>query len=216
MNSGYGRLDRTTILDAALQVAARPGVADVRLSDIGEWVGADPTAVYRHFRGKPEVVAAAIDRLMGEIAGRIPAGATWREVLLAVAGDLFDTFSRYPAIGKHLADVRPVGDAELDLVERTLQALQDAGLHGDALVERYAALSGFSTAYLAGACRELIGAGTAAADIPWLADADSLAVRHPVFAGYAERLGALDFRSVYDAAIAVIVDSITPTLRGGP
>ncbi|HWM33902.1 MAG TPA: helix-turn-helix domain-containing protein [Pseudolysinimonas sp.] len=214
MSKAYGRLDRVTILDAALRVAARPGVADIRLSDVGDEVGADPTAVYRHFRGKQDLIAAAIERLMGEIAARIPAGVSWRALLDGVAADLFDTFSRLPAIGMHLADVRVVGSDELGLVERILQALQDAGLRDDALVKRYAALSGFSTAYLAGACRDLTTVDAAADELPWLPEAVDATDTRPLLATYAERIAALDFRAVYDAAIALILDSIEPEAAG--
>jgi AcrR family transcriptional regulator len=222
VSGGYGRLDRTAILDAALRIAERPGTSEIRFRDLGDELGADPTAVYRHFRDKQHLIAAAIDRLMHDIGTRVPAGAPWRTTLYAVAAELFETFTRHPAIGRHLADVRPVGPSELALVERVLRALEEAGLRDDPLVRRYAALSAFSTAYLAGACRELIAAGStsaAGADaIPWLPDADITEDTHPVFARYAVQIGALDFRSTYDAAIAVLVEAIADTVTpiGGP
>jgi AcrR family transcriptional regulator len=210
MNGGYGRLDRAAILDAALRIAERPGAAEVRFRDLGEELGADPTAVYRHFRSKRHLVEAVIERLMDDIARGVPEDAPWRTVLHLVADAMLQTFSRYPAIGMHLADARPVGPAELALVERTLRALEEAGLDEEVLVQRYAVLSGFSTSYLAAACRELIATGRpgAAEELPWLPEAAEAAEAHPVFARHVHRIAALDFRSTYETAIALLVDAI--------
>lgn len=213
--SGYGRLDRTTILDAALRIAERPGAGEIRFRELGAELGADPTAVYRHFRSKQHLLAAVIDRLMQQVADALPTDAPWRMVLRTMAAELLETFSRYPAIGRHLADVRPVGSAEVLLVERGLGALEAAGLRDALLVQHYTALSGFSMAYLAGACRELIAAGsstTAGVDaIAWLPEAATDGRRHPVFARYAEQIGALDFRSTYESTIALLVEGIAAT-----
>lgn len=207
----YGRLDREVILDAALRVAARPGAAEVRIRDLGEELGADPTAVYRHFRNKQALIEALIDRIMDDIVRSVPKDVPWRTVLHTIAADLLKLFTRHPAIGLHLADTRPVGGAELALVERVLSALEDAGLRDDALIARYSALSGFTLAYVASTCRELVLAGRATADaddLPWLPDIDIVEELHPTFARYRERLEALDFRSTYDTAITLLIDSI--------
>jgi AcrR family transcriptional regulator len=211
VNGGYGRLDRSAILDAALRIAERPGAAEVTFRDLGEELGADPTAVYRHFRNKRHLVEAVIERLMDDIVRSVPDDAPWRTTLHLVADAMLQTFSRYPAIGMHLADARRVGPAELALVERTLRALEEAGLVDEVLVQRYAVLSGFSTSYLAAACRELIATGRpgAAEELPWLPEAAEAAETHPVFARHLDRIGALDFRTTYETAIALLVDAIT-------
>lgn len=208
--SGYGRLDRGRILDAALRIAARPGVSEITFRELGAELGADPTAVYRHFDSKQQIVEAAIDRLMGEVADAIDVDAAWRDTLLGAASRLLETFTRHPALGRQLTDVRAVGPAELLFIERTLATLERAGLGGEELVRHFAALSGFAIAFIAGACRELLAAGdgevSGADDLAWLPEA--AATEHPMFARYGTAIAALDFRSTYDTTIELIVDSI--------
>jgi AcrR family transcriptional regulator len=210
--SGYGRLDRRVILDAALRVAARPGAAEVHFRDLGGELGADPTAVYRHFRGKRELVEALIERLMEDVVHDVSPADDWRTVLSTMAAGLLERFTRHPAIGLHLADTRPVGAAELVLAELTLKALEDAGLREDALVRHYGALSGFSLSYVAMTCRELVTAGRSSAhgtdDMPWLPDdVEITAETHPTLLRYRESLATMSFRSTYFETMTVLIEA---------
>ena len=212
--SWYGRLDRSVIIDAALRVAARPGVREVRFRDLGVELDADPTAVYRHFRSKAELMAALIDRLMHEVSAVLPASAGWRKFMRAMAKEVFDRFLAHPAVGVHLVDSRVVGPSELAVVEASLQAFEEAGLSGDALVAHYSAFSGMLLAYVAAACRERVTAVLERPDdaTAWLAtEAGLVASSLPRLTRYAPGLAALDFRSTYFAGVEVLIDSVART-----
>ena len=72
------RLDRERILDAAEAIASSEGVGKLTMRRIGAELGNDPTAVYRHFRNKQELLVHLADRLFGtEIA--VDPGLAWRE-----------------------------------------------------------------------------------------------------------------------------------------
>ena len=215
---GYGRLDRQVILDASLRLTARAGVTQVRFRDLGAELGADPTAVYRHFRNKQSLIAALIERLLEDVARNLREVDDTTTFLTTGADILFGTFLRHPAIGVHLADERPVGPAELELAERILRSLERAGLHGQALVEHYATFSGFVLAYIANACRVRVTAGSAEIDdVSWMPeDVQFTAVSHPTLARYAEQVGKMDFRSTYRSAVRVIVGSITSAAGPAP
>lgn len=205
--NGYGRLDRATIVDAGLRIAARPGVAEVRFRDLGTELDADPTAVYRHFRNKAELMAAMVDRLMSDVTAALPLDADWRTRLHTMASVSLDVFVGHPAIGVQLTASRPVGPGELRLVDLGLQTLEQAGLSGDALVEHYAAFSGMLIAYLAAACRERIAAELQ--DIPWIpTDGAPDPAEFPAVARHAEGLFAMDYRSTYFSGVRVLIDSI--------
>jgi AcrR family transcriptional regulator len=209
---GYGRLDRGVILDAALRIAARPGSAEIRFRELGEALRADPTAVYRHFRSKRELMEALIERLMERIVGMVRSSDGWREVLTAMATGILEEFTSHPAVGLHLAEARPVGASELVLVERVLAALEDAGLSGDALITHYGALSGFAVSYVAASCRELLTAGATSVDVvegmAWLPGGLTITAQsHPAVLRYAEQLGAMNFRSTYSATIGVLIEA---------
>lgn len=206
-SGGYGRLDRGVILDAALRVAARPGVADIRVRDLGEELGADPTAVYRHFRNKADLVAALIDRLMTDVTDALPAGEDWRGMLHAIAAGALDAFVAHPAVGIHLTEARSVGLGELRLVEVCLRTLGEAGLSDDALIEHYSAFSGLLVAYVASACRERIASELE--DIPWIPlAADPTPAEFPALTRHGEKIFALDYRSTYFAGVRVLIDAI--------
>lgn len=214
----YGRLDRQVIVDAALRIAARPGTAELRFRDLGDELGADPTAVYRHFRNKSQLMTAVIDRLMGDIRDALPRNADVGDLMRAMATEALDTFVRHPAIGAHLVDSRPVGPAELDLIEASMSAFAAAGLDGDALVAHYAAFSGMLLSYVAATCRELVtaGAGTDIADLPWVPTEVAITpAAFPTLSAYGERLLGMDFRSVYFAGVEVLIESTLRAARAG-
>lgn len=210
--SWYGRLDRAAILDAALRIAARPGTAEVTFRDLGEELGADPTAVYRHFRNKAQLMAAVTDRLMDDVASTLPTGAGWRAVLTTMAEAALETFVAHPPIGARLVDARPVGPGELRLIEASLRAFEEAGLDGDALVEHYGAFSGMLLSYVAATCRGLVTRRSAGHDpgtMPWLeSEVELTEERFPTLSVYAEQLLGLDFRSTYFAGVTVLIESV--------
>ncbi len=214
----YGRLDRQTILDAALRIAARPGMTEVRFRDLGKELGADPTAVYRHFGSKAQIMSAVIDRLMDDIARGLPIDSDWRGLLQAMAERSLETFIAHPAIGAHLTDSRPVGPGELSLIEISMRAFEDAGLDGDALVEYYAAFSGMLLSFVAMSCRELVtardGSATGIESMPWLpADVAVSPERFPMLDRYANRLMSMDYRSTYFAGVDVLIAAVEGLAR---
>lgn len=214
----YGRLDRATIVEAGLRIAARPGIQDVRFRDLGEELGADPTAVYRHFRNKAALMAALTDRLMSDVTASLPRGAGWRETLEAMASSTLDVFVAHPAIGAGLMDSRPVGPNELALVEASMRAFERAGLSGEKLVEFYGAFSGMLISFVASSCRELVTAGSAGiGELPWLpADVEISPSRFPLLSGYAEQLLAMDYRSTYFAGVGVLLTAIETLAASAP
>lgn len=56
---------RVQIAEAALEVIARHGIRGLSIGDVARRTGIVPSAIYRHFHGKEEILSAAIER-MGE------------------------------------------------------------------------------------------------------------------------------------------------------
>src|SRR3982750_3587331 len=75
------RLTRERIVDEALALVEREGADGLTMRNLGAALGVDPTAVYRHFRDKDELLQAMADRLFGEMADGIRAHDDWRDVL---------------------------------------------------------------------------------------------------------------------------------------
>ena len=59
---------RELIVSAATALIADRGYENVAMSDIAAAVGVGPSALYRHFPGKGEILAAGIDEVVAEVA----------------------------------------------------------------------------------------------------------------------------------------------------
>ena len=57
------RLDAAMIIEAGLELASTPGVTSISVRELGTQLGADPTAIYRHFRSKDALMGALLDEL---------------------------------------------------------------------------------------------------------------------------------------------------------
>ena len=80
-DAGRGvRLDRDVIVRAAQRVLDEDGLGAFTLRRIGTELGADPTAIYRHFRDKDELVIELADRAFSAVSAPDPALA-WQERL---------------------------------------------------------------------------------------------------------------------------------------
>jgi len=129
-----GRLDRELILDAAQSIADREGVSKMTMRRIGAEIGADPTAVYRHFRDKNELLVQLADRLFG-IGPEIPEGLDWRETLRIELRFGLNRYRCHPDLAMLLA-VQPDDTPSLQVIaDRCLGLLHEAGLRPDQAAE---------------------------------------------------------------------------------
>lgn len=127
-SEGSIRLSREVIVDAYLRLAEAEGTGDISLRRLGSELGVDPTAVYRHFRDKDEILAVASDRLLREATeGFVPVGA-WREDLRNLLLALRQAYLAHPTALMALQlspTAMPHGAA---IAERCVGFLRQAGL----------------------------------------------------------------------------------------
>jgi AcrR family transcriptional regulator len=94
-------LSSELIVDRALELTEREGAAVLTMRRLGEELGVDPTAVYRYFRDKDELVLACLDRLIDNAYTAIEPDLDrqdWRGVLRAVAEQSWRSCEAHPAI----------------------------------------------------------------------------------------------------------------------
>ena len=73
------RLDRESIVAAGLELAAASGSATLSVRELGARLGADPTAIYRHFRNKEQLMQALLDELNARSVATVTAPVDdWR------------------------------------------------------------------------------------------------------------------------------------------
>jgi AcrR family transcriptional regulator len=121
------RLDRERILDAVEALARTEGVGKLTMRRIGAELGADPTAVYRHFRNKDELLVQLADRLFGTEIELDP-DLHWREALKIELRHAMYRYRSHPDLAMLLA-VQPDDTPSLQrIAERNLQTLTEIGL----------------------------------------------------------------------------------------
>ena len=129
--SGGRRLDRATIIAAGLELAETTGSATLSIRELGAKLGTDPTAVYRHFRSKDDLMGALLDELtVRSLAAVTAPPENWQDRLRQLASATLDELSRYPAVGQEAIVLTTHGPGELDAIEFMLDAFSRAGLDG--------------------------------------------------------------------------------------
>jgi AcrR family transcriptional regulator len=128
MGSPAVRLDRASILDAVERIAASEGVAKLTMRRIGSELGADPTAIYRHFRNKQEMLSCLAERMF-LTQPEIDPAQSWQDQLRVHVRHAFDRYRAHPDLGILLARQPDDLPGLVRLTDQTLALLVDgAGL----------------------------------------------------------------------------------------
>ena len=125
-------LSREVILNAAMRLADSEGTSVLTLTRLGRALGADPTALYRHFRNKDELLLAMGDQLMAEAVAGMEPGTSWLDTLRSAAWSMRRAYLARPALGAQSAARFTGGAAETRLVDTITAELTKAGLEPDA------------------------------------------------------------------------------------
>lgn len=148
------RLDAGLIIETGLELAATPGVSSISVRELGARLGADPTAIYRHFRSKDDLMAALLDELNGRAVASVDVPVEdWAGRLRALAATTLDWYIRHPAIAVEAMTLTTHGPGELSAVELMLDAFHRAGLRDGELVRHYALMATHVLSVAAGIAR---------------------------------------------------------------
>ncbi|WP_102194795.1 TetR/AcrR family transcriptional regulator C-terminal domain-containing protein [Microbacterium aurantiacum] len=122
---------------AALRIMDAEGEPALTFARLGEELKASPTAVYRHFAGRHDVLKALADHLDGlSIEGYEPTDE-WRIDLENLAWRAWRTANAHPAAAATSFPLVTNGLNELRAVEWVLRAIHMAGLRGPEAVIQY-------------------------------------------------------------------------------
>ncbi|MFD0331459.1 TetR/AcrR family transcriptional regulator [Streptacidiphilus monticola] len=124
-----GSLNQQVITDAALRIVDGKGMDALTFEALGRELEAHPTAIYRHFRHKDELLLALVDALHAEATrGGLPVTDDWEADLRAVAGRIHDAFLAHPHLGALVAARTARRPHEFEVVEHILGCMRRAGL----------------------------------------------------------------------------------------
>ena len=207
-------LNRQRVLDAAVTLADRDGVAALSMRRLAQELGVEAMSLYHHVANKDAILDGIVDVVFAEI--ELPdAEAGWREAMRRRAISVRDALRRHPwATG--LMESRPTpGPANLRHHDAVLGVLRGAGFpleltaHAYALLDSY--ISGFAlqesslpfhTPEETAEVAQSIMAEYAAADYPHLTE---IAVDHVLQPGY-------DFGNEYLFGLDLILDGLERAL----
>jgi len=142
-----GALTPDWIVTESLRLLDTAGLAGFSMPKLGRALGADPTAVYRHFASKDDLVLAIADRLIEEAMDGLPAHDCWVETIIDMIRRQRRTYLAHPAAAS-LSSYRTTGrPAEMRVVERVLGAVTAAGFEGYEAAVVYRALGDFTLGF---------------------------------------------------------------------
>jgi AcrR family transcriptional regulator len=117
---------------------------------LGRSLGAHPTAIYRHFRDKDDLLLAMLDALHGEALAEMgPPREDWAEDLRTIAAATYQVFRRYPAISHHMATRTTRREHEFAIVDRMIGALRRSGLDDEEVGRHFRPFADLAIGYAA-------------------------------------------------------------------
>jgi len=133
-------LSSDLIVERALELTEREGAQALTMRRLGEELGVDPTAVYRHFRDKDDLVLACMDKIIEKVYSAMEPGldiTDWRSVLRAAADHTWSVCEAHPAIYALCFYRTTGGPGERKMVELLLSTLAATGLSAEQTVLHY-------------------------------------------------------------------------------
>jgi AcrR family transcriptional regulator len=125
-------LSRDVITDAAFRLTRDEPTTPLTLIRLGTELGADPTALYRHFRKREDLLLAVFDQTYADVIARYEHDSDWRTSLRRVAVAMRAVLLERPALVAEVGYRFTGGPHERAAIELTHRTFERAGLSGEA------------------------------------------------------------------------------------
>lgn len=198
-------------MTASLKLLDSEGLGAFSMPRLGRELGADQTAVYRHFASKDDLVLAVADRLLAEAFDGFAPSGTWRETLTDACHRVRATYVAHPAAAVLSGPRITRGEAEMSAADGIIAALRETGLPVAETAMYYRVIADFALLWSGGL------AGFLSLDdkvqqvelqawhqVYRAADPG----RYPNIAAVSAELDTIDSDEVFDVALGLLLDSI--------
>lgn len=129
------------IVDASIALIEHDGIRGLTLRRLGETMGVDATAFYRHFKDKAELLRAVADRIHRDVLIDLPApDGAWQVVVRDLCIRLRAAHVARPDLAALISAGPPLQQHEFVLTESLLTQLQRSGLADPLVALAYHAL----------------------------------------------------------------------------
>lgn len=213
-----GSLNQQVITEAALRVCDRDGIEALTFERLGRELGAHPTAIYRYFRDKDELLLALTDELHADaVATGLPVSGDWAADLRFIACRIHSAFMAHPQVGQLVAARTARRQHEFAVVEYILGCLRRAGLPDPEAARCYRVFADFVLAYSSMEAALLaLDAPKREADLrSWEVDYRSLPrEKYPNLVALIDHIPALDQPENFELAVELMISSIRARVPG--
>ncbi|MEV8271996.1 TetR/AcrR family transcriptional regulator [Microbacterium sp. NPDC077184] len=204
-----GSLSAEEIVDAALRILDDQGEDSLTFARLGTTLGSAPTAVYRHFASRDDLLNALGDRLDAiSLAGYAPTDE-WRTDLEDLAWRAWRVAIAHPAASALAMSRITNGVNELRAVDAILRALERAGIRGREAVLQYQVYANIVVGSAAGHGARLSGRGEPRTPEGWV---QAYTPTDPTLYPYAEALKSelrlIDYETVFAKHIEMYLDAL--------
>ena len=129
----------------AIDFVEKHSMAEFTLRAIGQEMGVNNTAIYRHFPNKESLLDAMLESVLAEVAA-VPdlEGATPRECIVAMLSNVRQAFQDHSHLSATYVSATGAFPSGLILTRRISAHLHSMGLRGDSLVRTYQMLEGYT------------------------------------------------------------------------
>jgi AcrR family transcriptional regulator len=139
-----GSLTRELLVRESLRLLDKDGVPGFSLPKLGRALGADPTAIYRHFASKDDLVLAIAEAMIEEGLRGLEPAECWVETLREIARRARRNCLAHPAAASLVTSRTTQGPAEMRAVDMIIGALHQAGYTGREAAVVYRAFGDFA------------------------------------------------------------------------
>lgn len=131
-------LSQSDFIEAGTEYLRDHTLSELTMRVLGDLLGVDATACYRHFTGKAELLTAMLDAMLGRVLETVPdVLSDPRERLEAQCVAMRRVMHENPQLAAAMAASEGQMPNALEMSRRTISALRSAGLDGDDLVRSY-------------------------------------------------------------------------------
>jgi AcrR family transcriptional regulator len=136
------RLTRELILRAALEFADSHGIDALKMRELGQVLGFEAMALYRHVANKDAILDGILDLVLSEVEPA-PASADWADAIRRSAVSLHEALDRHPWAASLLTTSAGLRPARLKFMESLLTHLEGAGLPDEVCYHAYHVLDAY-------------------------------------------------------------------------
>jgi AcrR family transcriptional regulator len=201
------RLSRAAIVAAAQRLVERDGVDALTMRRVADELGASPMALYRHVRGKDELLVALLDELAAAVP-RPHLPPEPRERVLAASRHMRDGLAEHPWIVDVLAGGDLIAPSILWLMEEIVAGFVAAGLSSARAADGYRVIWQFTVGDLVvrRGVQRVAALGRTPFVLGVLQSADP--ERFPALASVAGEWAGARGRDTYEPGLRALVDGL--------